>query len=116
MNWWLRSPYCNSNNGATNALNVNTNGNWNNNNCSNSYGIRPALMESETSSPQKGRKRYTIIKGGRILSEACAWADDKHITPRQAALRGAQLATLEKGAGVRLDWPELLLQTRPVTI
>ena len=54
--WWLRSPYCNSNNGATNALNVNTNGNWNNNNCSNSYGIRPALMESETSSSQKGAK------------------------------------------------------------
>lgn len=46
MNWWLRSPYCNSNNGATNALNVNTNGNWNNNNCSNSYGIRPALVIS----------------------------------------------------------------------
>ena len=44
-NWWLRSPYCNSNNGSTNALNVNNNGNWNNNNCSNSYGIRPALMD-----------------------------------------------------------------------
>ena len=35
----------NSNNGSTNALNVNNNGNWNNNNCSNSYGIRPALMD-----------------------------------------------------------------------
>lgn len=47
-NWWLRSPYCNSNNGATNALNVNTNGNWSNNNCSNAgYAIRPALMENE---------------------------------------------------------------------
>ena len=56
VTWWLRSPYCNSNTGATNALNVNTNGNWNNNNCSNSYGIRPALMESETSSSQMGAK------------------------------------------------------------
>lgn len=48
-NWWLRSPNCNSNNGSTNALNVNSNGNWNNNNCSNSNGIRPALMENEMS-------------------------------------------------------------------
>ena len=46
-NWWLRCPYCNSSNGATNAQNVNSNGSWNNNNCSNTYGIRPALMESE---------------------------------------------------------------------
>ena len=43
--WWLRCPYCNSSNGATNAQNVNSNGSWNNNNCSNTYGIRPALME-----------------------------------------------------------------------
>ena len=40
--WWLRSPNCNNFN---NALYVNSNGDWNNNNCSNSYGIRPALME-----------------------------------------------------------------------
>ena len=48
-NWWLRYPYCNSNNGATNALNVNTNGNWSNNNCSNAgYAIRPALLFSSS--------------------------------------------------------------------
>ena len=41
-NWWLRSPNCNNFN---NALYVNSNGDWNNNNCSNSNGIRPALME-----------------------------------------------------------------------
>ncbi|MFR1494045.1 MAG: DUF6273 domain-containing protein [Faecalibacterium sp.] len=41
-NWRLRSPNCNNFN---NALYVNSNGDWNNNNCSNSYGIRPALME-----------------------------------------------------------------------
>lgn len=43
-NWWLRSPNTNNTN---NAWNVNSNGNYNNNNCTNSYGIRPALMESE---------------------------------------------------------------------
>lgn len=41
-NWWLRSPNTNS---STNAWNVNTDGNYNNNNCSNSNGVRPALME-----------------------------------------------------------------------
>lgn len=44
-NWWLRSPNTNNTN---NAWNVNSNGNYNNNNCSNSYGVRPALMNSET--------------------------------------------------------------------
>lgn len=34
--------------------NVNTNGNYNNNNASNSNGIRPALMESEISNPSDG--------------------------------------------------------------
>ena len=29
------------------AQNVNSNGSWNNNNCSNTYGIRPALMDRE---------------------------------------------------------------------
>ena len=42
--------------GATYALSVSTNGSWHYNLCSNSYGIRPALMESETSSSQKGAK------------------------------------------------------------
>lgn len=41
---------------ATYALDVYTNGHWLNSSCSNSYGIRPALMESETSSSQKGAK------------------------------------------------------------
>lgn len=40
--WWLRSPSCSN---FYVALYVNSNGDWNNNNCSNSYGIRPALME-----------------------------------------------------------------------
>ena len=52
-NWWLRSPNCNNN--FNNALYVNSNGDWNNNNnCSNSNGIRPALMESEISKPFDG--------------------------------------------------------------
>ncbi len=63
VNWWLRSPYCNSSNGATNALNVNSNGNWNNNNCSNTgWYLRPALVESETSSEK--RKQCAINQRG----------------------------------------------------
>lgn len=63
VSWWLRSPYCNSSNGATNALNVNSNGNWNNNNCSNTgWYLRPALVESETSSEK--RKQCAINQRG----------------------------------------------------
>ena len=39
--WWLRSPNCNNSN---NALYVNSNGGWYDGDCSNSNGIRPALM------------------------------------------------------------------------
>ena len=39
--WWLRSPSCNN---FYDALYVNSNGDWYNNNCSRSYGIRPALI------------------------------------------------------------------------
>lgn len=39
--WWLRSPYCYYFNYA---LYVNSNGDWRGSNCSNSYGIRPALI------------------------------------------------------------------------
>lgn len=42
--WWLRSPYCYSNYGSTDALLVRSNGNWGNGSCSNSGGIRPALV------------------------------------------------------------------------
>ena len=43
--WWLRSPSC----GLFNyALCVNSNGDWGRNNCSNSYGIRPALILPST--------------------------------------------------------------------
>lgn len=43
--WWLRSPYCNY---FGSALGVNSNGDWNGNFCSNSYGIRPALILPST--------------------------------------------------------------------
>ena len=43
--WWLRSPYCNSSNLA---LCVNSNGDWNGYDCSNSVGIRPALILPST--------------------------------------------------------------------
>ena len=42
--WWLRSPSCNSYNGSARALFVSNKGDWRSNNCSNSYGIRPALV------------------------------------------------------------------------
>ena len=44
-NWWLRSPHCST---FSNALYVNSNGDWNSNICSNSYGIRPALILPST--------------------------------------------------------------------
>ena len=43
--WWLRSPDCVN---FHNALYVNSNGDWNNLNCSYSYGIRPALILPST--------------------------------------------------------------------
>ena len=42
--WWLRSPHCYFNY----ALYVNSNGDWGNNICSSSHGIRPALILPST--------------------------------------------------------------------
>ena len=39
--WWLRSPYCND---SLSALSVGSNGDWIRYYCSDSYGIRPALI------------------------------------------------------------------------
>ncbi len=44
--WWLRAPFCGSY--SYDALYVNSNGGWNVNYCSNSYGIRPALILPST--------------------------------------------------------------------
>lgn len=43
--WWLRSPNCSN---FLNALYVSSNGDWYGNGCSNSYGIRPALILPST--------------------------------------------------------------------
>jgi hypothetical protein len=43
--WWLRSPYCSV---FSSALCVSSNGDWNYNSCSLSYGIRPALILPST--------------------------------------------------------------------
>ena len=43
--WWLRSPYCNY---FSNALYVHSGGGWFGYGCSNSYGIRPALILPST--------------------------------------------------------------------
>ena len=42
--WWLRSPYCYSGSGSTLALRVSGDGDWRSGNCSDSYGVRPALI------------------------------------------------------------------------
>ena len=42
--WWLRSPYCLSGSGSQSAFFVLSGGDWVSNRCSNSYGIRPALV------------------------------------------------------------------------
>lgn len=46
--WWLRSPYCNSSYDQRFALGVGANGDWFGSICSNSYGIRPALILPST--------------------------------------------------------------------
>lgn len=46
--WWLRSPYCGSNFYFNYVLYVNSDGGWNGNLCSNSYGLRPALILPST--------------------------------------------------------------------
>ena len=46
--WWLRSPYCYSSYGSGFSLRVYTNGRWSSGNCSNSCGIRPALVLPHT--------------------------------------------------------------------
>lgn len=43
--WWLRSPYCGN---FSSALGVNSNGGWNGYYCSDSCGIRPALILPST--------------------------------------------------------------------
>lgn len=43
--WWLRSPHCRNSYGA---LGVNSNGDWGNDGCSGSIGIRPALILPST--------------------------------------------------------------------
>ena len=44
--WWLRSPHCY--NSSNYALDVYSNGDWNNRNCSYSRGVRPALILPST--------------------------------------------------------------------
>ncbi|WP_304964749.1 DUF6273 domain-containing protein [uncultured Oscillibacter sp.] len=45
VGWWLRSPYCDSSNGATHALDVLSSGDWYSNSCSHAGRcLRPALV------------------------------------------------------------------------
>lgn len=44
QHWWLRSPYCNSGDGAKPAWFITTGGDGNMGDCSYTYGVRPALI------------------------------------------------------------------------
>lgn len=44
IGWWLRSPCCGASNGSRGAFIVNSSGDWGGRSCSNSLGIRPALI------------------------------------------------------------------------
>ena len=58
--WWPRSPCCTSGGGSMLALYVDTNGYWSNDYCSNSHGIRPALVLPSTALFDKNT---LILKG-----------------------------------------------------
>lgn len=72
--WGLRSPYS----VTYNAFLIGTGGSVNFDNVNYPYFVaRPALMEYRVQVANR-RKQRTIIKGGHILSSACAHAGDKH--------------------------------------
>ena len=70
--------------------NVNSNGNYNNWNANNSYGVRPALME-ERVRVSIAESRVSIIKGGHILSPVSRETEDEHITPMPGVPRDDRL-------------------------
>ncbi len=90
--WWLRSPYCNSYNGATHALYVFTNGDWGGGDCSNAgYAIRPALVlpssllvsddgSVQTNTAPTTPASITIpenVEGGKSITVSWSAATDK---------------------------------------
>ena len=65
--WWLRSPYCDPGSGApwSGALYVGSNGGWyDSGGCSNSYGIRPALVLPSTVTVDNDRNVGGSTDGG----------------------------------------------------
>jgi hypothetical protein len=92
----LRSPNLNN---STNAWNVNSNGNANNNNCSyTGYYLRPALMDTPD---QVGISRTPrpIFKGDCIPSNFCAWKTDKHKALTLAAVGAVSYQQRRKERG-----------------
>lgn len=74
VHWGLRSPYSDTDY----AYSISTVGSVNNYTVGLPYfAARPALMEYRVQVANR-RKQRTIIKGGHILSSACAHAGDKH--------------------------------------
>ena len=90
--WWLRSPCCDSGNGATYALFVDTNGYWSSRNCSYAgYAIRPALVlpssllvsddgSVQTNTAPTTPASITIpenVEGGKSIAVSWSAATDK---------------------------------------
>ena len=89
--WWLRCPYCYSSGGAAGAQYVYSNGSWSGNLCSNSYGIRPALilpsslLVSDDGSVQTNTAPTTpasiniptSVEGGKSITVSWTAATDK---------------------------------------
>lgn len=89
--WWLRCPYCGSNNGATHAQYVYSDGGWGSDICSYSYGIRPALilpsslLVSDDGSVQTNTAPTTpasisipeSVEGGKSIQVSWSAATDK---------------------------------------
>ena len=55
--------------GATHALDVDSNGNWNGSGCSNSYGIRPALVISSFLLPSENEPDLSEVSTEDLLEE-----------------------------------------------
>ena len=76
--WWLRSPDTNN---TSDVWLVNSNGSYGANGASDTYGVRPALMEKRAQVTHLGESRVSIIKGGHILSSNSREAGDEYIVP-----------------------------------
>ena len=90
--WWLRSPYCGSYYGSTRALYVNSSGDWVSNYCSNSYGIRPALVLPSS---------LLVSDDGSVLTNAAPSIPSSITVP--GSIMGGTTITLKWGTSTDAD-------------